>query len=90
MTKYPPYYHNNVFNFIGSFQYNKQDYFSLLFAKLLCSFGFDGWYVEPNKVLEKEKLLSGQPRPEEILLCIPDLVSAIRKKQSPRIPDNPL
>ena len=72
--KYPSY--TEIFNFWGFFPQNKQEYYSLLFAKLLCSFGFDGWYIQPQKIVQRARLFgTGKPgRFEEILICVSEKV----------------
>lgn len=69
--------YSDVFHFVGFFSQNDQDYYSLLFAKLLCSFGFDGWYLEPQKIIQRSKILTSSMkmgRSEEFLICLPDKV----------------
>lgn len=69
--------YTEVFNFWGFFPENKQEYYSLLFAKLLCSFGFDGWYIPPQKIIQKARLSSYSNKPgryEEILICVSENV----------------
>jgi hypothetical protein len=69
---YPTY--TDIFNFYGFFKQNKNDYYSLLLAKIICQYGFDGWIIEPYKIMQRSNIYKKKSnslgRYEEILLCI--------------------
>jgi hypothetical protein len=57
---------DEIFRFVGFPEKQFGIYYSLALAKIICSLGFDGWYIQPNTIIQKTNLHYNY---EEFMLC---------------------
>jgi hypothetical protein len=59
------------FGFLTAEDRQKGDYVNLLFARIVCKFGYDGWFIPRHTIIDGTH---GQYLGQEVLLCNPEEV----------------
>ena len=76
LKRFPKFQNSDAVNFGGFRPHDKVNYYGLLIAQIICSVGFDGWFIEENTIIQRWNIslpyffqIIGKN--SEILLCPP-------------------